>query len=98
MWITRPGVAFAFAVAVVLASLGVAGCSKAGETPEAKTARVSAEKVASERCAFCHSAKKALAFEGSDPSAATRLLDDMVFRGASITPAERKALMDYFTR
>jgi hypothetical protein len=83
------------------ASGGVAtdGQSTSTPTPSAtSSATTDAVSIIIQRCGTCHSADQALAFRTSDSAQAQALIDDMIQRGAQVTPEEQQALVQYFTQ
>jgi hypothetical protein len=50
------------------------------------------------RCSACHSSAPAQQFRASSAAEAQGLIDQMVQQGATVTPAEEQALIDYYTR
>ena len=49
------------------------------------------------RCASCHTARYALGFHTSSPARAKALVDNMVRRGARVSPADQAVLIRHFT-
>ncbi len=54
--------------------------------------------IINERCASCHSPRKAMGFHTSSPARAQALIDNMVRRGARVSPADQEVLVRHFTR
>jgi hypothetical protein len=51
-----------------------------------------------QRCTTCHPADRALAFRAGSAAEAQALIDNMLQRGAQVTPQEQQALVQYFTQ
>ena len=51
-----------------------------------------------QRCSTCHPADQALAFRAGSAAEAQALIDNMIQRGAQVTPEEQQALVQYFTQ
>lgn len=64
------------------------GSSSSGPDPTA---------VIAARCSSCHSSAPAQQFRASSAADARALIDQMVQQGASISPAEERALVKYYT-
>lgn len=64
------------------------------------TSSASSDAVAiiNQRCSTCHAADQALAFRAGSTAEAQALLDNMIQRGAQVTPDEQQALVQYFTQ
>jgi hypothetical protein len=75
------------------------GGSTSTPTPSAtSTGAAGAVSIINQRCSTCHPADQALAYRTSDSAQAQALIDDMIQRGAQVTPEEQQALVQYFTR
>jgi hypothetical protein len=66
-------------------------------TPTA-TATADAVAIINQRCGTCHPADQALSYRAGSEGEAQALIDDMVQRGAQVTPDEEQTLIQYFTR
>ena len=51
-----------------------------------------------QRCGSCHPTDRALAFRAGSEAEAQALIDNMVQRGAQVTPEEQQVLVQYFTQ
>jgi len=51
-----------------------------------------------QRCRTCHPADRALSFRAGSAAEAQALIDDMIRRGAQVTPQEQQVLVPYFTQ
>ena len=89
-------------VAGFQASLGASsgGGSTASPTPTATatSSGADADAIIASRCGSCHPTDRALQFRASSAADAQALIDNMIQRGASVTPEEERALIAYFTR
>jgi mono/diheme cytochrome c family protein len=56
------------------------------------------DRILQANCTSCHSSRKPLAYRTSDPARAQALLDRMKRRGARLTPAMERILVERFTR
>jgi len=54
--------------------------------------------VIDDACSSCHTADRALGFRAGDAAEAAALIDNMVQRGAQVTPQQEQVLIAYFTR
>jgi hypothetical protein len=88
------------------AGLASSGASSGGQpdpqssaTP-APTAAAGADAVAiiNDVCSRCHPADAALSFRAGSTAEAQALVDDMIRRGAQVTPEQQQAIVQYFTR
>jgi hypothetical protein len=88
------------------AGLAASGTSSGGQpepqssaTPTPTTgAAGDAVAIINQRCSTCHPADQALSFRAGSAAEAQALINDMVQRGAQVTPAEQQALIQYFTQ
>jgi mono/diheme cytochrome c family protein len=80
-------------------SVGSSSGSNTQSTP-ATTAGAGADAVAviNQRCSTCHLADQALAFRAGSVAEAQALIDDMIQRGAQVTPEEQQLMVQYFTQ
>jgi len=87
------------AAAMAGASGGQSG-SGGSATPSPAPTSGDAVAIINQRCSVstCHTPDRALAFRASSAAEAQALLDDMVRRGAQVTPEEQQALVQYFTQ
>ena len=67
-------------------------------TATATSSAADATTIIASRCGACHTADRALQFRASSAADAQALIDNMVQRGATVTPEEQQALVAYFTR
>jgi hypothetical protein len=68
-----------------------------GTPTTAVSASADATAIINARCGICHSASAALRFRASSTDKARALIDRMVQRGASVSPAEEQLLIKNFT-
>ncbi len=72
--------------------------ASATPTPTATTASGDAVAVIDQRCGSCHETDRALAYRAGSAAEAQALVDNMVQRGAQVTPEEQQVLVQYFTQ
>ena len=77
-----------------------AGQATPAPTPSASASPGSLDPIAilDARCGSCHSSDQAKGISGATADQAKALIDQMVNRGATLTPEEEQALITYFTR
>jgi cytochrome c5 len=83
------------------ASSAASSGSQPAATPSATPTSVSeadAVAIIDQRCSTCHPADQALSFRTGSAAEAQALLNNMIQRGAQVTPEERQALVQYFTQ
>ena len=83
------------------ASGGASSGGQPGATPSAAPTSVSgadAVAIINQRCSTCHPADQALSFRAGSAAEAQALIDDMIQRGAQVTPQGRQAMVQYFTQ
>jgi hypothetical protein len=91
------------------AGLAASGTSSGGQptpqdsstpTPTASATPSTADAVAiiNQVCSQCHPADAALSFHAGSTAEAQALIDDMIQRGAQVTPEQQQAIVQYFTR
>lgn len=87
------------------AGIAASGGASSGGQPEATPSATPASgagddaaAVIDRRCSTCHPPDRALSFRAGSAAEAHALIDDMVRRGAQVTPEERQALIQYFTQ
>jgi hypothetical protein len=91
------------------AGLAASGTSSGGQpqtqsssTPEPTTSATAsttdAVAIINDVCSRCHSADPALSFHAGSAAEAQALIDDMIQRGAQVTPEQQQAIVQYFTR
>ncbi|MCX6364235.1 MAG: heme-binding domain-containing protein [Actinobacteria bacterium] len=87
-----------------LADNGSSGTTTPAATPTPTATATTASSgsdataVINAQCSRCHSATVALQFQASSADEAQALIDQMIQKGATVTPAEEQTLIDYFTR
>ena len=77
------------------------GATQSTPAPSATPTSVSgadAVAIINERCSTCHPADRALSFRAGSAAEAQALIDDMIRRGAQVTPDEQQALVQYFAQ
>jgi hypothetical protein len=74
---------------------GIAASSGASGGGSASSQAVA---VVGRRCGSCHEADRALSYRAGEAAEAQALIDDMIQRGAQVTPQEQQALVQYFTQ
>lgn len=79
-------------------SSGTAPEPEPSTTPSPTAASDDAVAVIDRRCGECHDTERALAYRAGSAAEAQGLIDNMVQRGAQVTPAEQQALVGYFTQ
>lgn len=62
------------------------------------TSTADATAMIASRCSSCHSADRALTYRTGSVDEAQALIDTMIQNGATVTPEEQQALVDYFTQ
>ena len=90
-----------YAAGIAAAAAVRRAAAQPGATPSAApTSASGADAVAiiNERCSTCHPADQALSFRAGSAAEAQALIDDMIQRGAQVTPEEQQALVQYFTQ
>ena len=74
------------------------GSSSAAPSPSPTPAGGDAVALINDRCGVCHSAGVAQEYRAASEAEAQALIDSMVQRGANLTSAEARTLVQYFTR
>jgi Haem-binding domain len=83
----------------IAASGGASSDGQGTATPSATpTSGADAVAIINQRCSTCHPADQALAFRAGSAAEAQALIDNMIQRGAQVTPQEQQALVQYFTQ
>jgi hypothetical protein len=74
--------------------------SSATPTPTASATGSTTDAVAiiNDVCSRCHPADQALSYQAGSSAEAQALIDDMIQRGAQVTPEQQQAIVQYFTR
>lgn len=86
-------------LAVSGASTGSLPDPQSSATPSPTSAAgVDAVAIINDVCSRCHPAAPALAFRAGSTAEAQALVDDMIQRGAQVTPEQQQAIVQYFTR
>jgi mono/diheme cytochrome c family protein len=86
------------AAAMAGASGGQSGAGDSATPTPTPAASGDAVAIIDQRCSSCHTPDRALTFRAGSASEAQALIDDMVRRGAQVTPEEQQALVQYFTQ
>lgn len=60
--------------------------------------KMTPQQVADKKCKSCHSASKTLSYKASSKAKATKMVDGMVKRGASVSSGEKAILVAYYLR
>lgn len=82
----------------IAASGGASSGSQPSSTPSAAPTGASGDgaAIANAQCSSCHQAP--IGYHAGSAAEAQALIDDMVQRGAQVTPAQEQALIQYFTQ
>ncbi len=86
------------------AGIAASGGGSSGGQPEATPSATpssgagGAVAIIDQRCSACHPADRALSFRAGSTAEAQALIDNMIQRGAQVTPEEQQALIQYFTQ
>ena len=91
------------------AGLAASGAASGGQpepqdsstpTPTASATGSTTDAVAiiNDVCSRCHPADQALSYQAGSTAEAQALIDDMIQRGAQVTPEQQQAIVQYFTR
>jgi hypothetical protein len=87
-----------YASGVAAAGSGSSSGGATQSTPAPSSTGADAVAIIDQRCSTCHPADRALSFRAGDAAEAQALVDDMIRRGAQVTPEEQQALVQYFTQ
>jgi hypothetical protein len=82
----------------VAASSGSSSGGQPSSSPSpspSSTTSTDAVAIINQRCSTCHPADQALSFRAGSAAEAQALIDNMVQRGAQVTPEEQQALVQY---